>query len=80
MNALNSSFGFTIIDGDRTFSLREGRHFCMYPSGRNRRFGEGMSHHQIDLLRISMAIHAADGAIPSARPSTTCDHRVTRFM
>jgi 7-cyano-7-deazaguanine synthase in queuosine biosynthesis len=62
MNALNSSFGFTVINGGpHSLSLREGRHFRMYPTGRNSRFGELLSHRQIDLLRISMAIHAADG-------------------
>ena len=30
--------------------------------------------------QMAMAIHAADGASPSARPSTRCDHRVSRFM
>ena len=61
MNALNSSFGFTVTSGPHSLSLREGRHFRMYPTGRNNHFGELLSHRQIDLLRISMAIHVADG-------------------
>jgi 7-cyano-7-deazaguanine synthase in queuosine biosynthesis len=61
MNALNTPFGFTVTDGQRVLSLREGRHFRMYPTGRNRGFGEELTKRQIDLLRICMAIHAADG-------------------
>jgi len=67
MNALTTSFGFKITYGDRSLSLREGRHFRMYPTGKHRGFGEGLSRRQIDLLRIGMAIHAADGWVPRHR-------------
>lgn len=61
MNALNASFGFTISNGSRSLSLREGLHFRMYPTGKSQGFGEELTKRQIDLLRISMAIHVADG-------------------
>ena len=67
MNALNAPFGFTITSGGRSLSLREGCHFRMYPTGKDWRFGEELSKRQIDLLRIGMAIHAADRLVPRHR-------------
>src|SRR4051812_3406978 len=67
MNALTSSFGFTISDGRRSYSLREGPHFRMYPTGENKRFGEELTKRQVDLFRIGMAVHVADGLVQRFR-------------
>lgn len=69
MNALSTSFGFTISNGHRSLSLREGPHFRMYPTGTNKRFGEELTRRQVDLLRIGMAVHVADGWVRRFRKS-----------
>ena len=67
MNALESSFRFTITDGSRSIALREGDHVRMYPTGKNMGFGELLSKRQIDLLRIATAVHVADGWVRRCR-------------
>lgn len=61
MNALEAPFCFTITDGSRSISLREGDHVRMYPTGNDKDFGELLSKRQIDLVRIATAVHFADG-------------------
>jgi 7-cyano-7-deazaguanine synthase in queuosine biosynthesis len=60
MNALNTKFGFAITDCGKTLSLRQGDHVRIYPTGRNKRFGEDLTARQIDLIRIATAVHVAD--------------------
>jgi 7-cyano-7-deazaguanine synthase in queuosine biosynthesis len=67
MNALDTKFGFTVTDGQHRVSLAALRHFRLYPTGKNRAIGEELSKRQIDLIRIGMAIHAADGWVRRRR-------------
>ncbi len=60
MNALNANFGFTVTDCGKTLSLRQGEDIRIYPTAKNRNFGEDLSARQVDLIRIAMAIHVAD--------------------
>ncbi len=60
MNALDSKFGFTIIDCDKALSLRQGEDIRVYPNGKNKHFGDNLTTRQIDLIRIATAIHVAD--------------------
>ena len=73
MNALNASFEFIITNGGRSLSLKKGDHFRLHPTGGDRRFGDELTKRQIDLLRISMAIHVADGWVRRYR--NTNGHR-----
>lgn len=61
MNALDLGFGFTITDGGKSLTLRQGEHIRIYPTGRNKGFGEDLTARQIDLIRISTGVHVADG-------------------
>ncbi len=61
MNALDVGFGFTITDGGKSLSLRQGEHIRIYPTGRNKGFGEDLTARQIDLIRIATGVHVADG-------------------
>lgn len=61
MNALNAEFGFTITDAGRPLRLVQGRHFRLNPGEEARRLAEELTRPQVDLLRIAMAVHAADG-------------------
>lgn len=60
MNALNANFGFTVTDCGRSLSLRQGDDIRIYPTEKNKKFGEDLSARQVDLIRIAMAIHVAD--------------------
>jgi 7-cyano-7-deazaguanine synthase in queuosine biosynthesis len=60
MNALDVGFGFTIIDRGKTLSLRQGEHIRIYPTERNKGFGEDLTMRQIDLIRIATGVHVAD--------------------
>jgi 7-cyano-7-deazaguanine synthase in queuosine biosynthesis len=73
MNALNVRFKFAMTNGDRSVFLQKNLHFCMYPTGKNGAFGEVLNKRQIDLLRIGMSIHTADGWV--RRPRSTNGHR-----
>ena len=69
MDALNSPFKFTFDKGSHSISLEKKRHFSMHMGVLEKRFGEKLTKRQIDLLRISMAIHCTDGCIQRS-PST----------
>src|SRR4051812_19759344 len=60
MNALDVGFGFTITDCGKSLSLRQGEHIRIYPTGRNKGFGEDLTTRQIDLIRIATGVHVAD--------------------
>ena len=60
MNALNAKFGFTVTDCGKSLSLCQGDDIRIYPTGRNKRFGEDLIARQIDLIRIATALHVAD--------------------
>ncbi len=60
MNALDVGFGFTITGNGKSLSLKQGEHIRIYPTGRNKGFGEKLTSRQIDLIRIGMAVHVAD--------------------
>lgn len=60
MNALNASFGFNVTDSGKTLSLRQGEDIRIYPTEKNKNFGEELSARQVDLIRIAMAVHVAD--------------------
>jgi 7-cyano-7-deazaguanine synthase in queuosine biosynthesis len=61
MNALEAGFGFTVTSNGSTLSLKQGEHIRIYPTGRNKGFGERLTVRQIDLIRIATAVHVADG-------------------
>lgn len=69
MNALDVGFGFTITDGNKSLSLRQGEHFRIYSTGPHKGFGEDLTKRQIDLIRIAMSVHIADSWIPRRRRS-----------
>lgn len=60
MNGLNAKFGFAVTDNGKTLSLCQGDHIRIYPTERNKRFGEDLSARQIDLVRVATAVHVAD--------------------
>jgi 7-cyano-7-deazaguanine synthase in queuosine biosynthesis len=60
MNALNSKFGFCVSFGGQALNVVQGDDFRIYPTGSNSRFGEDLTKRQIDLVRISTAVHFAD--------------------
>ena len=60
MNALDVGFGFTITGNRKSLSLKQGEHVRIYPTGRNKGFGQGLTRRQIDLIRIGTAVHVAD--------------------
>jgi 7-cyano-7-deazaguanine synthase in queuosine biosynthesis len=60
MNALNSKFRFCVSFGGQTLEVYHRDDFQIYPTGPNSRFGEDLTRSQIDLLRISAAVHLAD--------------------
>ena len=60
MNALDVGFGFTITSNGKSLSLKQGEHVRIYPTGRNKGFGENLTARQIDLIRIATSVHVAD--------------------
>jgi 7-cyano-7-deazaguanine synthase in queuosine biosynthesis len=60
MNALDAKFGFTVTDCGKTLSLCQGDDIRIYPTERNKHFGQDLTARQIDLTRIATAVHVAD--------------------
>lgn len=60
MNALDVGFRFKVTDAGQILTLRHGEHFCIYPTGNNRSFGEELTSRQVDLIRVAIAVHVAD--------------------
>ncbi len=60
MNALDMGFSFTITSNGKSLSLKQGEHIRIYPTGRDKGFGESLTARQVNLIRIATAVHVAD--------------------